>query len=65
MITDGKGNKLPQPEVRKRDATKAVRVRRANENKPQFCDECGFRVRGEGHMNGAHHKGNVKLCSRG
>ena len=30
-----------------------------------FCNECGFRVRGENHLEGAHHNGRVAPCHRG
>lgn len=30
-----------------------------------ICNECGFRVRGEGHLEGAHHNNHVSVCHRG
>jgi len=62
MITDDKGNKLPQPRVNKKVQSRNVRLRRIQkqEMNPAFCDECGCRVRAENHMGGEHHqKGKV------
>jgi len=45
--------------------SKAIRILRIQENKnPIFCGECGFRVRGKNHLEGAHHNGNVAPCHR-
>ena len=30
----------------------------------KYCEECGFRVRGERHLEGAHHNGSVAVCKR-
>ena len=57
--TDEHGNKLPQPRIRKRDASRMKRERRIMQGKkinPAFCDKCGFRVRSVNHMDGAHHR---------
>lgn len=62
MITDEKGNKLPQPRIKKTVQSKTVRLRRMNREKinPAFCKECGYRVRSVNHVDGEHHqKGKV------
>lgn len=30
-----------------------------------ICGGCGFRIRGQGHLEGAHHNGVVPACHRG
>jgi hypothetical protein len=74
MITDDKGNKIPQPRVGKREFAKNVRSARvglisdlsktdAGKEKinKNICDECGFRIRSEGHLEGPHHNSRVSL----
>ena len=63
MITDDRGNKLPQPRIKKTVQSRNVRLRRAtveHERNPAFCKECGYRVRSKNHVGGEHHqKGKV------
>ncbi len=62
MITDSKGDKLPQPRTNKKVQSRNVRLRRISsiDANPVFCHECGFRVRGKNHSDGEHHqKGKV------
>ena len=54
--TDANGNKLPQPRIRKRDASRMKRERRIMQNKPAFCGMCGYRVRKPEHESGRHHQ---------
>ena len=60
--TDQYGNKLPQPRIRKRDASQMKRERRMQSvimqggMNPAFCDMCGYRVRSLGHESGRHHQ---------
>jgi len=55
--TDTYGNKLPQPRIRKKDASRMVREFRLQNRDPRFCNMCGFRVRGPNHKLGRHHLG--------
>lgn len=59
--------KAAQPKRNKKELSRAFRLLRvqqgADMNK-SFCDECGFRIRGENHLNGAHHNGRVPDCHR-
>jgi len=54
--TDEHGNKLPQPRILKKDFSQMLRERRMLQNKPAFCDMCGFKVRTANHENGRHHQ---------
>lgn len=65
-------NKFQEKEAQKKISKKAhsanVRQRRiimGQNINPIFCNECGFRVRSENHLEGAHHNGRVALCHRG
>lgn len=55
-ITDNYGSKLPQPRVRKKDASAMVRERRMQDKCSRHCMMCGFRVRGVNHESGRHHQ---------
>lgn len=54
--TDQHGNKLPQSRIKKKDRSRAIRILRMQEGNPRFCGDCGFRVRGENHKSGEHHR---------
>lgn len=54
--TDEHGNKLPQSRIRKKDASRMKRERRMLQNKPAFCDMCGYKVRSLNHESGRHHQ---------
>jgi len=41
------------------------RIMMGQDINPAFCNECGFRVRGKNHLEGAHHNGRVAACRRG
>lgn len=59
MITDDKGNKLPESRIKKKDWSRVLRERRMNQDYERnlaFCNECGYRKRGGNHMEGQHHK---------
>ena len=55
-ITDEYGNKLPQPRIKKKAASQMKRERRMLQNKPAFCDMCGYKVRSLNHESGKHHQ---------
>lgn len=55
-ITDQHGNKIPQPKVKKKDTSRAIRMLRMQDGNPRFCGECGFRIRGGNHTSGKHHQ---------
>lgn len=59
--TDEHGNKIPQPKIKKKDFSRMLREFRMQENKPAFCDMCGFRVRTTNHENGRHHQSAPKV----
>ena len=62
MITDSKGNKLPQPRTSNKVQSRNVRMCRVTNHMShsKFCGECGYRVRGTNHIDGSHHlKGKV------
>jgi len=40
------------------------RIMQGQDINPAFCNECGFRVRGKNHLEGAHHNGRVADCHR-
>ena len=40
------------------------RIMMGQDINPAFCNICGFRVRSENHLEGAHHNGNVAPCHR-
>lgn len=65
--TDLDGNKVAQTKISKTVHSKAIRILRVQQGQninPAFCNECGFRVRNEGHLEGAHHNGRVASCHR-
>lgn len=54
--TDEHGNKLSQPQIKKKDFSQMIRERRMLRSRPAFCDMCGFKVRSVNHANGRHHQ---------
>lgn len=66
MVTKDFGEKAAQPKISKtaksrlrRDtrillAQSSTKYHPSNKN---HCDECGFHIRGEGHLEGSHHLG--------
>ena len=62
------GDKVAQTKISKMVHSANVREKRIMQGQdinPAFCDICGFRVRSEGHLEGAHHNDTVKPCHRG
>jgi hypothetical protein len=63
MITDERGNKLPQPRINKKDKSRNERMLAATKSaqdnehgiRNDHCPQCGFRVRSVGHFEGKHH----------
>ena len=59
---DEHGSKIAQIVQGKKIQSKAFRILRTQQGEkinPAFCNECGFRVRSEGHLEGGHHNGTV------
>ena len=77
MITDDKGNKIPQLKINKKTHSANIRTQRTTRivelsktekgqkkiNK-NICTECGFKIRSENHVEGDHHLGRVPVCRR-
>ena len=60
------GNKVAQTKISKTVFSKHIREMRImdfkmnpEKNNKNICDECGFRIRNENHLEGGHHKGTV------
>ena len=63
------GDKAAQTKISKIAHSANVRTKRIHDfsdtMNSAFCNECGFRVRGKNHLEGAHHNGRVAECRRG
>ena len=56
------GSKQAQVKMSKPATSRAfrnLRVMQGQDINPAFCNECGFRVRSENHLEGEHHKGTI------
>jgi len=61
--TDEQGNKIAAKKEKKSILSQQKREKRIMQGQninPAFCNECGFRVRGENHLEGKHHKSVTK-----
>ena len=65
-------NKFQEKEAQKRISKKVhsanirqKRIMMGSKINPAFCNECGFRIRSENHLEGAHHNNCVASCHRG
>ncbi len=61
-----------EPKISKTVKSKNRRTKRmlfiphvGQERPANICIECGYHVRGNNHLEGAHHNGNVAPCHRG
>ena len=64
------GSKIEQTKINKKAESANKREKRIMIITQQgginsvFCSECGFRIRGKNHLEGAHHNGRVAVCYR-
>lgn len=61
------GDKQAQTKISKRVFSANIRTKRIAQGRdinPAFCNECGFRVRGENHLKGVHHRGILEQLHR-
>lgn len=58
---DEHGNKIAALKIKKKVISTNIRQRRINtlrnERNCKHCPECGFHIRGKGHVSGDHHNG--------
>ena len=59
--TDERGNKLPQPQIKKKDFSRMLREYRMQYKSCKHCDMCGYRVRSLNHESGRHHQSAPKV----